>query len=401
MSRKGEGPPTDFFDMQWESDLSFEQLQGALDLASCGTRLRPTTPGNWLVLSHALAKLGKLEEATACLREAVALLPEAFELRVRLVKILFEQDLFDEALPLVEQALVMAPDEPRAKRLHLDLLVLMGARPDLDDASLFAFLSDSAHLLNVKAKSLGAAGTLEMCEAILAKRWGHTYARYLKAISLAQLGGAEAARRIISTTDLIEIQELPAPPGYSDGPSFRHALADEIRKNPTLAGDHRGKAAQDSLQTRSLRQPGAAAVEALLHQLRQAVDAYEQRLIDAGEDFVSHRPQRARVEPWAMISGSDGRQNSHVHPSGWITGVYYVSAPRPDGANAYRGPLVIGALGAKQPVEPPWGTREIEPVPGRLVLFPSYVPHATEPSGVIGDRISVAFDVVDATSRQA
>ena len=44
--------------------------------------------------------------------------------------------------------------------------------------------------------------------------------------------------------------------------------------------------------------------------------------------------------------------------------------------------------------EPPWGTLQIEPVPGRLVLFPSCVPHATEASGVDGARISVAFDVL-------
>jgi hypothetical protein len=40
---------------------------------------------------------------------------------------------------------------------------------------------------------------------------------------------------------------------------------------------------------------------------------------------------------------------------------------------------------------------EIEPVPGRLVLFPSYVPHATIPPGSSdGARICVTFDVVAA-----
>jgi hypothetical protein len=43
---------------------------------------------------------------------------------------------------------------------------------------------------------------------------------------------------------------------------------------------------------------------------------------------------------------------------------------------------------------PPWGVQEIEPVPGRLLLFPSFLPHATEPTGIAGARISVAFDVV-------
>jgi uncharacterized protein (TIGR02466 family) len=390
----GEDAPAWASGMQWESELSFEQLHGAVELGRRGTRLDPTRPGNWLVLSHALAKLGKFEEATGCLRSAVALSPEAFELRIRLVEILFDQDFFDEALLHVEQALVLAPDEPRAKRFHFDLLALMGAQ--LEIARLSAFLPDSAHLMNVAAKSLGAGSTLELCESIFAERPGHTYATYLKALSLAQLGAAEEACRIISTTGrLIGISELPTPPGYSDGASFRQALAEEIRQNPTLAGDHRGKAAQAGLQTRSLRQPGAVAVEALLRQIRQAIEAYERRLVDEDDELISYRPARARIEPWAMVCGGDGRQNSHVHPRGWVTGVYYVSAPRPDGANTYRGPLVIGAVNAGQTAEPPWGTREIEPVPGRLVLFPSYVPHATLPSGVPGDRISIAFDIAE------
>jgi len=36
----------------------------------------------------------------------------------------------------------------------------------------------------------------------------------------------------------------------------------------------------------------------------------------------------------------------------------------------------------------------IEPVPGRLVLFPSYAPHGTEAAGIEGERISIGFDVI-------
>jgi putative 2-oxoglutarate-Fe(II)-dependent oxygenase superfamily protein len=51
--------------------------------------------------------------------------------------------------------------------------------------------------------------------------------------------------------------------------------------------------------------------------------------------------------------------------------------------------MEIGGLS----VDPPWGTREIRPVPGRLVLFPSYVPHATIATGSTDKRICIAFDV--------
>jgi hypothetical protein len=39
---------------------------------------------------------------------------------------------------------------------------------------------------------------------------------------------------------------------------------------------------------------------------------------------------------------------------------------------------------------------EVEPVPGTLLLFPSFVPHETVPPGEGAERISVAFDVAAA-----
>jgi hypothetical protein len=74
--------------------------------------------------------------------------------------------------------------------------------------------------------------------------------------------------------------------------------------------------------------------------------------------------------------------------------VFYVSAPKLSGQSAYQGALKVGVLDDTFGSSAPWGIREIEPVPGRLVLFPSYTPHATEPSGIQGARICVAFDIV-------
>jgi uncharacterized protein (TIGR02466 family) len=146
-----------------------------------------------------------------------------------------------------------------------------------------------------------------------------------------------------------------------------------------------------------LRQPDAVAIEALIAQIKRAAQDYEHRISASDNIFSATRPKWARLDIWAVVCGRDGRQKAHLHPHGWLSGVYYVTAPRPAGANLYRGPLILGALDPHaHGVEPPWGTREIEPVPGRLVLFPSYLPHATQPSGVDGVRISVAFDVVPA-----
>jgi hypothetical protein len=70
--------------------------------------------------------------------------------------------------------------------------------------------------------------------------------------------------------------------------------------------------------------------------------------------------------------------------------VYYVAAAA-DEQGVFQGPLLVGDTG--EAFIAPWKTRLVEPRPGRLVLFPSYMPHSTVPSDADGDRISIAFDV--------
>jgi hypothetical protein len=57
--------------------------------------------------------------------------------------------------------------------------------------------------------------------------------------------------------------------------------------------------------------------------------------------------------------------------------------------------LRVGGLPGWTAAKPPWPVVDVEPVPGRLILFPSYVPHETLPTGSDQTRISVAFDVAD------
>ena len=85
----------------------------------------------------------------------------------------------------------------------------------------------------------------------------------------------------------------------------------------------------------------------------------------------------------------------NIHPDGWLSGVYYVSVPENAHENGRSGCLVLGCLEIKGlDVPPPWGIRDIRPIPGRLVLFPSYIPHATVATNLDDVRISVAFDVI-------
>ncbi len=98
---------------------------------------------------------------------------------------------------------------------------------------------------------------------------------------------------------------------------------------------------------------------------------------------------------WSVRLAGGGHHASHTHMLGWISSAFYVALPDTMGPeNIGSEPAGWLSLGAPPPelnlgLEP---YRCIEPKPGRLVLFPSTLWHATEPFAQ-GERLSIAFDV--------
>lgn len=99
---------------------------------------------------------------------------------------------------------------------------------------------------------------------------------------------------------------------------------------------------------------------------------------------------------WAVRLGSGGRQTMHLHSTGWISGVFYITVPlEVSDATDGSGSLILPLLphGSIQD----WPVRHITPVAGRLVVFPSYMRHATMPFHSNTERVCIAFDVLSTT----
>jgi hypothetical protein len=308
------------------------KLPVVLDLARKATVLSPNVAKNWETLACLLLRTGKVEET------------------------------------IVAAAKVLALD-PTSK----DALKILG----------FASRQSGNPEIMIPA-----------CQTALQHEPEHTRARYELAVAFAMLGHSTDARRLIDLDQFVTVTDLGTPEGYENADVFEAALVSEIARNPTLEHDPIGKATRCGLQTGSLPHPGDRAIMVILERIRCAVDVFEANLIKGlDHPFVERRPQRARLDAWAVVYSDNGRQDSHIHSSGWLSGVYYVSAHSSD--NMRCGCLVLGSLESDETkLDPPWGTRDIRPVRGRLVLFPSYVPHATIPTQSTQTRICIAFDVV-------
>src|SRR5258708_34321222 len=82
---------------------------------------------------------------------------------------------------------------------------------------------------------------------------------------------------------------------------------------------------------------------------------------------------------WSSRLHNSGFHVNHVHPEGWISSCYYVSVPDAVlDASAKQGWIKFGEPSFAAAMA---GTlrRTVQPVPGRLVLFPSYNCHGISP----------------------
>ena len=107
---------------------------------------------------------------------------------------------------------------------------------------------------------------------------------------------------------------------------------------------------------------------------------------------------------WAIINPPGSANRSHIHGGSLWSGVYYVQAPKESGRIVFVDPrtasLMIPARLDPNQEQGPQNWREVsfEPIPGRAVLFPSWLYHrvetnTTDAKGEAADRICVSFNI--------
>jgi predicted Zn-dependent protease len=126
--------------------------------------------------------------------------------------------------------------------------------------------------------------------------------------------------------------------------------------------------------------------------LERAVADYWQRLppADPTHPLLRHRRAEPRLTgSWSVRLTGGGFHIAHFHPEGLLSSACYLVVPEPK--TPMEGWLELGGSpgGLDVQIEP---LARIEPAPGRVALFPSYVFHGTRPFSN-GERLTVAFDV--------
>ncbi|RLA29447.1 MAG: hypothetical protein DRQ63_00820 [Gammaproteobacteria bacterium] len=136
------------------------------------------------------------------------------------------------------------------------------------------------------------------------------------------------------------------------------------------------------------------------------VDIFRQRieklvtnlLQETARDTGKNRSFRLMIDAWANINRDRDYNVVHTHPNCMYSGVYYVHQGEPEKAIPYSGLLEIldprEAANYVQIRHSVFDAREfVENIPGRMLLWPSWLKHWVHPYQGKGERISVAFNV--------
>jgi len=92
---------------------------------------------------------------------------------------------------------------------------------------------------------------------------------------------------------------------------------------------------------------------------------------------------------WANLLKSGGQHSGHIHPHSIISGTFYVAAPAGSGAIRFEDPRLPLMMAA--PTRPDTFVT-VEPRPGLLLMWESWLRHEVLPGTAKGERLSISFN---------
>jgi tetratricopeptide (TPR) repeat protein len=352
-------------------------------------------------LNQLLYRLKRDDEFLKSYDDAAKRAPHIVDFTIGKAAFLLKQEKNEEARELFAQAHKKAPDNLDA----ITGLAVSNTNLKNFDAALAAY--EMALKLSPQQTSLlyGVAAihlfTQAPKKAAMMAEYALTLAPYDQT-SLAILGTAwrmqndEREYILNGYDDFIRIYDLEAPEGYPDMETFNRDLNTYLDKMHPDAREYIDQSLRNGTQTLgNIFSGGHELVDRLKRRIDEAVARYIREMrADDRHPLLSRRTRDFKFKgSWSSRLRDCGYHTNHIHPEGWISSAYYVGLPDVADADSKAGWIKFGEpgyeLGFKEPVR-----RAIQPRPGRLVLFPSYMWHGTVPFRSAQHRTTIAFDVV-------
>ena len=376
-------------------------------------------------LGNLLQELGRLDEAEASYTQAIALKPDYAEAHNNLGITLKELGRLDEALASHTQAIVLKPDYAEAhsnlgvtikelgrlNEAEVSYAQAIALKPDFTEA-----LMNRWQLLFDKKEFDAALRDLDLCDTQKSRacsletlyalgRIGEIYKRIEMQVELddgnlrmAALSSFISEREKTNTAhkfcqnplSFIHFSNISSH--LEDASKFVKGVIEELNEVATI-WEPDGKTTVKGFQTLKHINLFANPLEKMT-QLKSIIlnelDAYYLKFQNESCSFIQKWPSKKNLRGWYVILKEQGFQDSHIHPSGWLSGVIYLKVVPPlkkdEGAIEF-------SLNSQNYSDLKSPKLLHQPALGDIVFFPSSLHHRTIPFTTDTDRIIVSFDL--------
>lgn len=215
-----------------------------------------------------------------------------------------------------------------------------------------------------------------------------------KAHALEDAGRHDEARYLLDYDQYVKAYSFDPPQGYDSLKTFNEALTRHVSTHPTLRADV--MSTEHGKHTGELLREPTGPMGAMQQRIQQAVRWYIDQLPhDPQHPAVKWAPRTWKLTTWGVVMSDQGHERAHIHPNGWLSGVFYLDLPDliEDPARQPEGWLEFGRPTTDLHVKSDPVPRHYQPAYGTMFLFPSYFYHGTVPFHSRQRRVCIAFDV--------
>jgi tetratricopeptide (TPR) repeat protein len=329
----------------------------------------PAGPEHALGVSGIYKLAGEGGRALEVLEEAVRTRPAEVPLLAALAGLATELGLDDRAEAAASEAVRLAPGDTAVLEIWAVTCLALG-RSDLA-------LASARQLVAAQPYSQSA---LALCAVA------------------ARLARAPEYARLYDYAAFVQSAEIAAPKGWPDAAAFLVDLKRTLDRLHDVASQPLGQSLRHGTQiTQDLRVADDPVLKAFFAAIDPLILDYIARLGSGSDPLRARSTGRYALSGcWSIRLGPHGHHVDHMHPRGWLSSAFYVDVPKQTReGDDHQGWIQFGrpSFRTKPPLEP---AHYVRPSPGRLVLFPSYMWHGTEPFTGEEQRLTIAFDAVPA-----
>lgn len=226
--------------------------------------------------------------------------------------------------------------------------------------------------------------------ALRAANGNNQHAIALQAL-MWRLTGDDRYRGLYDYETVVRPYWLAAPQGWDSLASYVADLAQALHAAHNARAHPFNQSIKQGTQATSILDLEHPALRALPAALDPPIRQYLADIGAGADPLRSRRTQDYAIHGvWSISMAAGGRHIDHVHSEGWISSACYIEVPVAPGREGW---LKFGEPGLAM-AQRCDAEHFVEPQPGRLVLFPSYMWHGTIPFSGHGRRLTFALDII-------